>query len=146
MTRQEFLQQIGLGAAFVLTVPCFHACSRDDDADDGSTPQPTGVDFEIDVTAEPFATDLAARDYTVVTAEKVVVARLADGSYAAASQVCSHQNFETVIYEADADQWFCQTHGALFDRGDGTPENDVTDNPLRIYTTTLEGNVLRVRA
>ena len=143
MTRQGFLRQVGLGAAFVLTVPCFHSCSKDDDGDE-VTPQPTGVDFSIDVTAAPYADHFAARGYTVV--EKVVVAQLAGGGYAAASQVCSHQNFETVIYEPTVDEWSCLTHGARFTRDAGAPTNDVTDNPLRIYTATLTGDVLRVQS
>ena len=140
MTRETFLKQIGAGAAFVLTVPCFYACGKDDD---GMEPTPPAeVDFTIDVTAAPYAASFAQRDFAI--ANEVVIARLADGSYAAASQMCSHEQNKAIEYDNATDAWFCSVHSARFQRASGTPANTVTDRPLRIYTTTLTGNLLRV--
>ena len=142
MTRQAFLKQLSVGAAFALTVPCLYQCGKDDDGESNPNPGPTDVDFTIDVAADPYAAQLAADGFTV--ANEIVIARLADGSYAAASQECSHQRFKTVEYNAAADRWQCFTHGAQFATASGSPLNEVTDNPLTIYETTLTGTVLRV--
>ena len=140
MTRQDFLRQISLGAAFVLTVPCLHSCDKDDD---GTTVvPPADVDFTIDVTAEPFAADFAQRGYTI--RDRVVVARLSGGGFAAASQVCSHEGNVQVVYDQAGDSWFCPVHGAEFERADGAPLNSITSRPLTIYPTSLSGNMLKV--
>ena len=145
MTRQDFLRQISLGAAFVLTVPCLHSCDKDDNGDDapaGEHPGAGDVNFTIDVTDAQYADGLAARGYVVV--QRVVVARLAGGGFAAASQVCSHEDTQQVIYDGIDEEWFCLTHGARFERGSGAPKNDITNRALRIYTTSLSGNMLTV--
>ena len=147
MTRQDFLQKLSLGAAFVLTVPCLHSCG-DDEADPGMTAPPAGgVDLSIDLTDATVAADLDRLGFTVV--EKVVVARLADGSgFAAASQVCSHQAFETIEYDPQVDRWICLTHGAEFAIPDGRvledPSTGPLSSPLVIYAVEREGDVLRV--
>ncbi len=141
MDRQEFLSKIGVGAAFMLTVPCFYACGKDDD---GMTPTPPvgGVDFTIDVTAAPYAAEFANRNFAI--ANEVVIAKLSDGTYAAATQICSHEQNKAVEYDLDDDRWACFVHGAQFNRSTGAPLNTVTNRSLTIYTATLTGNMLRV--
>ena len=147
MTRKDFLQKMGLGAAFVLSVPCLHSCGGDDDdepgAGGGATPPNAGdKDFTIDLDDALVVADFDGRGYTI--AEGTVVAPLDGGGYAAASLVCSHQNNRNVTYDAATDEWFCTVHGARFARDSGAPRNDVTDNDLRIYQTEVTGNTLRV--
>ncbi len=141
MTREDFLKQIGVGAAFVLTVPCFYACGKDEN--DAMEPTPPGaVDFTVDVTAAPYAADFAKQNFTI--ANQVVIAKLADGTYAAATQICSHERNKAVEYDLANDRWACYVHGAQFQRVSGAPINNVTSRSLTIYNTALTGNMLRV--
>ena len=142
MTRLEFLRQVGLGAAFVLTVPCLHSCDKGDDGDGDGPTTPAEVDFTIDTAAAPYADQFANRGFVVERG--VVIARLTAGGFAAASQTCSHERRPEVTYDQTDDLWFCTAHGAEFARADGAPTNSVTPNPLRIYTTSLDGTMLRV--
>lgn len=77
--------------------------------------------------------------------DRVVIAQLSGGGYAAASQVCSHFSTELVIYEPTVDEWHCLSHGARFQRSSGVPTNTVTKRNLRLYPTTLNGSMLSVR-
>ena len=48
MERKEFLRSLGAGAAFALTFPCLHGCSKDE-VNGNLVEEPTGVDFTIDL-------------------------------------------------------------------------------------------------
>ena len=147
MTRQDFLQRISLGAAFVLTVPCLHSC-KDDDAGPGMTEPPAGgVDLTVDLTDATVADDLDTRGYHIV--EEVVVARRIDGQgFAAASVVCSHKALKDVVYDDVVDRWVCLQHGAEFAIPDGRVLENPSTGPLSaalvVYEVTREGDVLRV--
>ena len=75
---------------------------------------------------------------------KVLVVRTIDDQYVAASNVCSHESFETMSYDSANGEWLCNTHGARFALSSGEPQNDVTDRDLRLYTVTRVGNILTV--
>ncbi len=141
MTRKDFLKNMGIGAAFVLTVPCLHSCKGDDNGDE---PAPLDVDFLVDLSDPDNATLQTPGSFRVI--DKVVVARTIDGDYAAASLVCSHEATEAVTYDETEDEWFCTTHGARFQLASGDPTNNITDNDLRVYNTSLNSstNMLRV--
>lgn len=131
MTRKEFLNQVGVGAALVMTGMCFQQCSR----------EPSGtVDLTLDLTDPEYA-DLS-QDGGFVVVEEVVVARTSNGDYVAATQICSHQGFKQVSFNAD-DEFQCSVHGARFDlQGDGLNSNG--SGGLTIYNTELTGDTLRV--
>jgi len=141
MTRKDFLKNIGVGAAFVLTVPCLHSCGSDDDSGE-MTPSAGPQNFTIDLDATENAALLATGGFVVKN--KVVVALSVDNNYVAASQVCSHEGNEVMVYNENTDQWFCSVHGAQFDSVTGEPQNDVTNRNLRIYNVTQVGNILTV--
>ena len=139
MERKEFLKSLGASAAFAVAFPCLHACSSESNPEDET---PTGIDFTIDLSA-PDAAPLQNNGGFILQ-NLVVVARNLEGNYVAASQVCSHQQTEEVRFVADdGGSFFCSTHGSRFNQ-QGTPINTVTNNPLKIYSTELNGNVLRV--
>ncbi|MEO1711938.1 MAG: Rieske 2Fe-2S domain-containing protein [Bacteroidota bacterium] len=131
MTRKEFLNQVGVGAALVMTGMCFQQCSR----------EPSGtVDLTLDLT-DPEYSNLS-QDGGYVVVEEVVVARTSNGDYVAATQICSHQGFKQVKFNAD-DEFQCSVHGARFDlQGDGLNSNG--SGGLTIYNTELTGDTLRV--
>ena len=138
MERSEFLKALGAGAAFAVTFPCLHGCSTDALPPD----VPTGSDFTIDLTSAEAAPLMQNGGF--ILREFVVVARNLEGAYVAASQGCSHQQTEAVRFtSSDGGSFHCSTHGARFDQA-GQPLNAVTANPLKIFSTQLSGDMLRV--
>jgi cytochrome b6-f complex iron-sulfur subunit len=137
MERRDFLEKLGIGAAFVLTSSCLGSCTKSDYA-------PTGaVDFTVDL-ALPANSALAANGgYIIDSANKIVVARDTAGNYVAATQVCSHEGKVQVAYNKASNNYVCSAHGATFSlTGSGTNSNG--SKGLTIYKTTLTGTKLRV--
>ena len=140
MERKAFLKTLGAGAAFALTFPCLQGCSKDGDG--GENPVPTGVDFTIDLNSEEGEGLQNNGDF--ILKNDVVVVKNLEGNFVAASQICSHQQTDQVRFIAEDGGFFrCFTHNSEFDQ-DGTPRNTVTNNPLKIFSTELNGNILRV--
>lgn len=138
MDRREFLESIGIGAAFVLTATCLHSCKNDDN---NVTPTPTGtVDFTLDLTATSNAA--LKNNGGFVVSQGVVVARTSKGEYVAATNTCSHEGNKAVGFNS-SDQFQCSVHGALFDLS-GKGLNSFGSAGLKIYKTSLSGNSLRV--
>ncbi|MGB5497879.1 MAG: Rieske 2Fe-2S domain-containing protein [Maribacter sp.] len=141
MERKEFLRSLGAGAAFALTFPCLQGCSKDDDSVE-MIPIPTGVDFTIDLNSTEGQGLQNNGDF--ILKNFVVVVKNLQGNFIAASQICSHQQTEAVRFiEDDGGIFSCSTHGSQFNQT-GQPLNSVTNNPLKIFQTALNGNILRV--
>ena len=141
MERKAFLRSLGAGAAFALTFPCLQGCSSDG-AEGGEEEVPTGVDFTIDLSG-PDGANLAENGDFIIRNE-VVVARNLEGSFVAASRICSHEQNPGVSFISEQGGIFeCYVHGSQFSQ-DGTPLNAITRNPLKIFRTSLDGDLLRV--
>jgi cytochrome b6-f complex iron-sulfur subunit len=137
MERRDFLEKLGIGAAFVLTSTCLGACTKED-----YTPT-TPVDFTLDLTLPANAALNTNGGYIVDTTHKVVVARDTAGNYVAATQICSHEGQLKVTYEKASNGFKCSAHDATFSiAGAGTNSNGSRN--LTIYKTTLTGTKLRV--
>jgi nitrite reductase/ring-hydroxylating ferredoxin subunit len=149
MERKEFLRSLGAGAAFALAFPCLNGCSSDSEAIE-QFPEPTGVDFTVDLTASESATlddnggFILAKSDPGARLTDIVIARNLEGNFVAASQICSHQQTDQVRFiSEDGGIFRCATHGSRFSQT-GTPLNSVTSNPLKIFQTELNGDILRV--
>ncbi len=144
MERKNFLRTLGAGAAFALTFPCVQGCSKDE-ANGNVVEQPTGIDFTIDLTSAEGAQ--LAQNGGFILKNLVVVARNLEGDFVAATQVCSHEQYDQVRFvPQDGGIFYCDVHGSRFAQ-DGTPLNTVpnsTPRPIKIYNTELNGNLLRV--
>ncbi|WP_297762062.1 ubiquinol-cytochrome c reductase iron-sulfur subunit [uncultured Muriicola sp.] len=139
MERKAFLRTLGAGAAFALTFPCVQGCSKDNE---GGLPIPTGVDFTIDLTSSEGAQLQNNGDF--ILKNEVVVVKNLQGNFIAASQICSHQQTDQVRFiDDDGGIFYCSTHGSRFSQN-GTPLNTITNNPLKIFNTELNGDILRV--
>ena len=149
MERKEFLKSLGAGAAFALTFPCLNGCSSDSESLEQLS-EPTGIDFTIDLTSSE-AAPLANNGGFILTKSDpgaqltdIVVARNLEGNFVAASQICSHQQTDGVRFlSEDGGIFRCSTHGARFEQT-GTPLNSVTSNPLKIFQTELNGDIIRI--
>ena len=139
--ENSFLRSLGAGAAFALTFPCVHGCSSDDPEE--PTPEvPEGVDFTIDLNSSEGAGLQNNGDF--ILKNEVVVVKNLEGNFVAASQICSHQQTDQVRFiEEDGGIFRCFTHGSEFDQN-GNPLNTITNNPLKIFNTELNGDILRV--
>jgi len=145
MERKQFLKTLGAGAAFALTFPCVHGCSKDAGTNGNIVQEPTGIDFTIDLTSSD-AANLATNGGFILK-DLVVVARNLEGNYIAASQVCSHKAYDQVRFTNQLGGiFFCDVHGSRFDQ-DGTPLNQIDVTParaLKVYNIELNGDMLRV--
>jgi len=146
MERKQFLKSLGAAAAFAVSFPCLHACSKDEGEEGGNTPVPTGVDFTLDLEAEENSNLSENGGY--ILKNLVVVAKNLEGEYVAASQVCSHQGYDEVRFVNlnGSTIFYCDVHGSRFEQ-DGTPLNQVDSAPakaLKVFQTELSGTSLRI--
>lgn len=135
MNRKEFLEKLGIGAAFVLTSTCLGSCTRD------SADPIKDLDFSIDLTADKF---LELNNFgSYVIEDQVVIARSNTGEYLAATLICSHEQLTQITYSDAQGAWLCTAHGALFsESGEGLNANG--SKGLQIFNTEVIGNLLRV--
>jgi nitrite reductase/ring-hydroxylating ferredoxin subunit len=145
MERKQFLKSLGAGAAFAITFPCLGSCSKDSGTEGEIVTPPTNVDFTIDLES-PEAAKLENNGGFILKNLVVVVKNL-EGEFVAATQICSHQQYDQVRFvNQDGGIFYCDVHGSKFSQS-GTPLNPSSGratNPLKIYNTSLEGTMLRV--
>jgi cytochrome b6-f complex iron-sulfur subunit len=134
MTRKEFLNSLGLGAAFVLTTNCLNSCTKDSNTADS-------VDFTIDLSDASNAS--LATNGSYVVRNNTVIARTNDGNLVAATLICSHEGEKKVTYNKATNEYLCTAHNARFDlQGAGLNSNG--NKGLTIYQTSLTGTILRI--
>jgi len=139
MKRIEFLTTLGGAAAFAMTFSCLGGCSK---SDDSVTENPTSeLPFSIDLT-DPSSSPLANNGGYIII-NNTVVARDLSGNYAAATNLCSHEQKRKVIFQNN--EYFCTEHGARFSLS-GNGLNSDGSAGLTIFQTTLEGNILTISA
>ena len=150
MERKEFLRSLGAGAAFAVIFPCASGCSSNRREALETFEEPSGVDFVIDLTNPDYTALNTNGGFVLVMSNSsdgltdIVVARNLEGELVAASQICSHQQTDRVRFISDdGGIFFCSTHGSRFNQN-GTPLNTITNNPLKIFNTELEGDILRI--
>ncbi len=132
MERRDFLEKLGIGAAFVLTTACLSSCKKD---------SVTPADLTLDLNASENAALKTNGGYIVTNG--IVVARTTSGGYAAATVICSHEQKKQITYNKSTNEWLCTAHQARFDMA-GKGLNGNGSGGLAIYQTTLTGTSLRV--
>jgi cytochrome b6-f complex iron-sulfur subunit len=138
MDRREFLSTAGIGAAAITCSYCFGGCKTDN----GVTGPPTNVDFTLDLTNASYTALKTVGGYLYNGG--VIVARITNGSYVAVSQTCTHAG-ATVVYDVANNVFYCSAHGSIFGT-DGSVMRGPAGSPLMRYTTSLNGNLLRVHS
>ncbi|TLP80461.1 ubiquinol-cytochrome c reductase iron-sulfur subunit [Maribacter sp. ACAM166] len=145
MERKQFLRSLGAGAAFAITFPCLGSCSKDSETEGIIVAQPTDVDFTIDLNSSEAAK--LANNGGFILKNLVVVVKNLEGEFVAATQICSHEQYDQVRFiNQDGGIFYCDVHGSRFSQ-EGTPLNEIPNSiskPLKIYNTALEGTILRV--
>jgi nitrite reductase/ring-hydroxylating ferredoxin subunit len=73
----------------------------------------------------------------------IVVAQVSAGTYAAVTNLCTHEPKRKVVYDKSASQFYCTDHGATFDLT-GVPLNSVTRIAIKAYQVATDGKTLVV--
>jgi cytochrome b6-f complex iron-sulfur subunit len=132
MDRKEFIQLAGASAGWMLISSCLNGCSKSE-----VSPAPTGVDFTIDVSTGPLATNGGS-----INQGGIIVARTLAGSFIAVSAACTHEG-TTVQFQSASSSFYCPNHGARFS-STGSVTNGPATKALTQYKTTLTGTSLKV--
>ena len=140
MNRKDFLSAIGMSGGGLLLATCLGACSKS--AGDAAVPAaPTGIDFTLDISQPANSALNNAGGY--VYSNSIIVAKTIAGAIVAVSQACTHQGV-TVEYQKSSNQFYCPSHGANFNTT-GAVVNGPASSPLKQYTVTVTGNMVRVQ-
>jgi cytochrome b6-f complex iron-sulfur subunit len=134
MTRKEFIEKFGVGAAAMFIIGC--AGCRKSSTSSNKTPQgPSNINFTVDVSVAPLN---ANGGYTYKNG--VIVARVSAGNFIAVAAACTHQGSNIQYTGSD---FSCPSHGAHFDTSGNVTAGPATA-PIKKYTTSLSGNTLTV--
>ena len=135
MKRKEFLEKLGIGAAFVLTSTCIGGCTRD------AADPPKDINFSIDLEDAKYAELQVFGSYIIE--DQIVIARSNTGEYLAATLICSHEGLSQITYSDREGAWYCTAHEALFaENGDGLNANG--SKGLTIFNTERTDNLLKI--
>ena len=138
MDRKEFLASLGIGAAVLACADCLQGCTP---LTGPSVPTaPTNVNLSVDLTAS--ANSALKSPGGFIYDGGLIIARLANGSYAALSQTCTHQG-GTVQYLSSNNIFFCPVHGSTFSTN-GSVLNGPATKPLVKYNVSVNGTTLLV--
>lgn len=136
MTRKYFISQVGKSAALLLVPVCItglNSCKKSN----SKNGQPRNIDFTLDVSSGPLATNGGA-----LVNEGVVVARSTTGVFLAVDAACPHAG-TTVNYVSSSNSFHCPNHGSNFD-ANGNLVTGPAASSLASYQTSLSGSSLRV--
>lgn len=136
--RHEFLKSLGLKGASLLAVYC-GATSLTSCKNESVTPA-SAVDFTLDLSNAAYSALNTVGKYVIYN--QVVVARVSATSFAAVTQICTHEGRAQVIYNGS--KFYCSAHGATFSTSGSALS--VASKSLTSYQTALTGTTLRVYA
>lgn len=99
----------------------------------------TNVKLKIDLTASSVSSLTKVGGYVIQS--KIVVARTGTNTFAAATQTCTHEPKNKVIYSQG--EFYCTDHGARFSLA-GAGLNSLGSRGLTTYKTATDGKTLVV--
>ena len=141
MNRNEFLKSLGLKGASLFAVYCAASglSSCVNESMDPTASTGTGGELVLDLSTPAYSKLNTVGSYVVVSS--IVVARVSDSTFAAVTQVCSHEGKKQVVFNSG--EFYCAAHGARFDTA-GKGLNSTGSRGLKTYATLLEGTTLKV--
>ena len=136
MNRNEFLSQVGIGAAAWLVPGCL--CGLSGCSDSGSVPAaPTNVDFTIDISSGALSSNGGS-----LVQSGIIIGRTSSGNFIAVSAACTHQG-TAIQYIGSSNSFRCPNHGATYNSA-GQVTLGPASRSLAQYNTSLSGSSLRV--
>ena len=142
MNRMEFLKSLGLKGASLFAVYCAAAglSSCVNESMDPTNPTGgTGNELLLDLNSAAYTKLNTVGNYVIVSG--IVIARVSTTTFAAVTQVCSHEGRRQVVFNAG--EFYCAAHGARFDTA-GKGLNSTGSRGLKTYATVLDGTNLKV--
>ena len=145
MDRRQFLDSLGIGAAFALTATCLQSCKYDvaPVTPDVTTTGTTSTANSFTINLDDASNAALKKNGGYVVVKNVVIAKDKDGNYVAATQICSHEGRKEVYYTSILNEFYCPAHGARFSMA-GKGLNGNGSGGLKIYKTAIEGSLLRI--
>ena len=150
MKRGEFLRNLGLSSAALMSFYCMgtltSCSSKDDPAPATTTPGAGAVNFSLDLTNASFSK--LKTDGQFVYQDNIIVARVKGGTYVALSKVCTHAGVD-VQYRLAQDDFWCSPqnggHGSEYATS-GSVQVGPAAQSLKMYKAVIstDGNTLRV--
>lgn len=140
LTRNEFLKELGFKGASLLAIYC-GASTLTSCTNESNTPTSGTVDFTLDLSVSPNTTLNTVGNYLITN--RIVIARISDSSFAAVTQICTHENRAKVIYQNSSGEFYCTEHGARYTTG-GVGLNSEGKKGIISYNTELTGTTLRI--
>lgn len=137
MTRHQFLRKLGVGGAALLAVyglGGLSSCSKEN-----TTAGPK--DFTISLDDAAYSSLRTVGNFVVTN--DVVIVCTATNTFVAVTLICSHEGEKQVTYRKSSNDFYCTAHGANFGI-DGKGKNSNGSKGLKVYSTTLTGNSLRI--
>lgn len=147
MTRKEFFQKAGSGAALLLIPACIvglaSSCSKENpEPVNGQNPVGQNPGATVDFTIDVSTGNLAINGGSLVQ-NGVIVAKLLDGmGFIAVAAACTHAG-TTIDYVKSSNSFNCSNHGSNFSSS-GSVINGPAISNLRQFNTNLTGTSLRV--
>jgi cytochrome b6-f complex iron-sulfur subunit len=142
MNRMEFLKSLGLKGTSLFAVYCaasgLSSCVNES-MDPTNPTGGTGNELILDLNSAAYSKLNTVGNYVVVSG--IVIARVSASSFAAVTQVCSHEGRRQVVFNAG--EFYCAAHGARFDTA-GKGLNSTGSRGLKTYATVLDGTNLKV--
>lgn len=139
MNRNEFLKNLGFKGAGLLAVYCagssLSGCVNNAQS---VSPQAQG-NLTIDLSATSNKALNTVGGFVVIS--QTVIARTSTSTFAAVTQICSHEGQPQVTYLNG--EFYCTAHGARFSTS-GKGMNANGSRGLTTYQTQLNGNILTV--
>jgi nitrite reductase/ring-hydroxylating ferredoxin subunit len=160
MTRYEFLKSMGFTGAALMGA--LTSCVNQEDTyvpvtriDLNATPvsivpvTPITPTSNLNSIANPLLKiDLATSAIKTVGAyiiqSNIVVAQVSAGTYAAVTNLCSHEPKRKVVYDKNSTQFYCTDHGATFDLKGVPLPNSITNRSITAYQVATDGKTLVV--
>lgn len=171
MKRGEFLRNLGLSSAALMSFYCMGtltSCSSGDDPAP-ATPPPTtpttpgtgtatgltgnadtskgAIDFTLDLTNTNYSKLKTPGEFVKI--DSVLVANVRGGRYVAIQRLCSHQGQDQVSYRLTSDDFGCTVHGSVF-ATDGSVKTAAGANQpaMKLYTAAAnaDGSKLTIKA
>lgn len=144
INRLEFLKALGLKGASLFAVYCAAsglASCVNESMDPNQLPDVTDNANELilDLTNPTYSKLNTVGSYVIVNS--IVIARVSATTFAAVTQVCSHEGKKKVYFRSG--EFYCPEHGARFDTS-GKGLNGNGSKGLRSYPTQLTGTTLKV--
>jgi len=138
----EFLKSLGLKGASLFAVYCaasgLSSCVNES-MDPTNPTGGTGNELILDLNSAAYSKLNTVGNYVVVSG--IVIARVSASSFAAVTQVCSHEGRRQVVFNVG--EFYCAAHGARFDTA-GKGRNSTGSRGLKTYATVLDGTNLKV--